>query len=191
MIDKRARLLQLGRELFSAKGFKDTSVTDITKKAGIATGSFYSFFKSKEELFMELFLEENVKLKEDIMDQVDLDDDPASVISQLMVLNEEGMRNNPILREWYNREVFEKVERKYREQKGLEQMTFLYESFNEAVKHWQEKGKMRKDISPEMIMALFTAIIVVETHKEEVGVDYFPDLVHHLVGFVLEGLRSD
>ncbi|WP_242832622.1 TetR/AcrR family transcriptional regulator [Clostridium saccharoperbutylacetonicum] len=38
-------------------------MSDITKKAGIGVGTFYNYYSSKEKLFMEIFLEENVKLK--------------------------------------------------------------------------------------------------------------------------------
>ena len=63
MVDKKAKILDCGKELFSTQGFKDTSVADITKKAGIATGTFYLYYPSKDELFMEIYLEENEKLK--------------------------------------------------------------------------------------------------------------------------------
>lgn len=63
MEDKKTKIYECAKELFSNKGFKDTNVSGITKMAGIAVGSFYNYYPSKEKLFMDIFLEENEKLK--------------------------------------------------------------------------------------------------------------------------------
>ncbi|CAB1261948.1 hypothetical protein ACFHWD_17685 [Clostridium sp. MT-14] len=36
---------------------------------------------------------------------------------------------------------------------------------------------MRRNIDVELIMAIFTALIVVEIHKDEIGIQYFPRLI--------------
>ncbi len=187
-MDKKAEILRCGRELFTANGFKDTNVSDITKKAGIAAGTFYLYYPSKDELFMEIYNEENVRLKREIMAALDLDGDPMTVIAGMMRLNYEGMTANPILREWYNRDVFTRIERKFREQNGLEKVDFMYASFAEVVKKWQADGKIRADIDAGMVMAIFAAIVNVDTHKEEIGLQYFPALMAHLTEFVMSGL---
>lgn len=190
MNDKKSRLLKCGKELFEAKGFKDAKVSEITDMANIATGSFYNYFSSKDELFMEIFLEENLKLKKKIMEQVNVNDDPMKVMKTLMFLNDKGMRENPILKEWYNKDVFSKIEQKYREDNNLDQMNFLYEHFTKVIKQWQSEGKIRSDIEVEMIMAIFTALIMIETHKEEIGIQYFPKLLEYLANFVMKGLMD-
>lgn len=56
-------------ELIREKGMKKTTVEDITKKSHISKGSFYSFYNSKEDLFMKIirdfetvFVEETNKI---------------------------------------------------------------------------------------------------------------------------------
>jgi AcrR family transcriptional regulator len=188
MVDKKAEILKCGKELFSAKGFKDTNVAEITKMAGIAAGTFYLYFSSKEQLFMDIYLEENVKLKRATMEAVDPNGDPFSVIQELMLRNIQGITSNPILREWYNKDVFARIEEKYRAENGLEKVDFLYGFFIEVVKKWQVEGKLRKDIDSEMIMALFAAIISIDTHKEEIGFQYFPKIQEYLIEFTMKGL---
>ncbi len=39
---------------FGANGFHATGITDITRRAGVALGSFYTYFASKEDLFRAL-----------------------------------------------------------------------------------------------------------------------------------------
>lgn len=190
MSDKKADIFSYGRELFSSKGFKDTNVSDITKMAGIGVGTFYNYYSSKEKLFMEIFLEENVKLKKSIMESIDLDGEPLKVVKELMFLNIRGMNSSPILREWYNRDVFSKLEQHYREENRIKYVDFLYISFAELIKKWQAEGKMRDDIDCELIMAIFTALINIDTHKEEIGIEYFPHILDYLAEFVMKGLTD-
>lgn len=54
----RAILLRSGRVSFLERGLKGTTIDNLIAAAGIGKGSFYQFFRSKEELFLELFSEE-------------------------------------------------------------------------------------------------------------------------------------
>ncbi|MFI2231856.1 TetR/AcrR family transcriptional regulator [Nocardia testacea] len=47
----RAALLAAARTVFEADGFVDARISDITRTAGVASGSFYTHFDSKEEIF--------------------------------------------------------------------------------------------------------------------------------------------
>ncbi|MGZ7445120.1 TetR/AcrR family transcriptional regulator [Paenibacillus sp. TH7-28] len=188
MEDKKTQIYQCGKELFSAKGFKDTNVADITKKAGVSVGTFYNYYPSKEKLFMEIFLAENVKLKTSIMASVEPNEEPLKIIQGFLAMNLSGMKSNPILKEWYNREVFGKIEKLFREENGIDAVDFVYGSSAELVKRWQAEGKMRDDIDSEMIMAMFAALINIETHKEEIGLAYFPQLLDYMTEFIMKGL---
>lgn len=188
MEDKKARIYECGKELFSEKGFKDTNVADITRKAGVSVGTFYNYYASKEKLFMDIYAEENQQLKRNLMESVDLNEHPVQLIRGFLARNQAGMKLNPILKEWYNRDVFAKIEKLYREENGQEAVGFVYGESLELVKQWQAQGKIRDDIDSGMIMAMFSAIIHIDTHKEEIGLAYFPELLDYMTEFVLEGL---
>lgn len=51
---KRIALLDTAFELFTTKGFSQTSITDIVEKAGVAKGTFYLYFKDKEDIRKQL-----------------------------------------------------------------------------------------------------------------------------------------
>lgn len=54
----RKRLLEGARSAFESKGsYVDTRISDIVKESGVAYGSFYTYFDSKEALFYELAVE--------------------------------------------------------------------------------------------------------------------------------------
>ncbi len=55
-------LMDTGYELFTEKGLYDTSVGDITERAGVAKGTFYLYFKDKYELHDRLVISKSSKL---------------------------------------------------------------------------------------------------------------------------------
>ena len=50
----RHKLLDAAREEFGEKGFYEAAVSGITQRAGVALGTFYTYFNSKEELYRAL-----------------------------------------------------------------------------------------------------------------------------------------
>jgi len=50
----REKLLQAAEIEFGEKGFHEAAVSGITYRAGVALGSFYTYFESKEEIFKSL-----------------------------------------------------------------------------------------------------------------------------------------
>lgn len=48
------KLMQEGERLFTLFGIKKVSIDEIVKATGIAKGSFYSFYPSKEHLYMDI-----------------------------------------------------------------------------------------------------------------------------------------
>lgn len=48
--ERMAEILDTAEEMFYAHGYHETQITDIVKKIGVAQGTFYYYFKSKEEI---------------------------------------------------------------------------------------------------------------------------------------------
>lgn len=189
-MDKKAEIYRCGKEVFTTKGYKKANINDITQLAGVATGTFYNFYSSKDKLFMEIFLEENLKLKQSILSKVNLNGKPTEIVKEIIYLNNQGIMENPILKEWINRDVFVKIEGNYRQENGIDQINFMYDLFKDLVVKWQEEGIIRNDISAGMIMAMFGAIINIESHKEEIGFDYFPEIIDYISEFIMKGLTE-
>jgi AcrR family transcriptional regulator len=51
----RERLLDAARELIEQDGYSGASVLQVAERAGVAAGTLYRHFESKEELFVEVF----------------------------------------------------------------------------------------------------------------------------------------
>lgn len=61
----RKSLLKASEEMFGSYGFHKTSIAAITKRAGVAQGTFYLYFPSKVEIFTELIREINQLWREE------------------------------------------------------------------------------------------------------------------------------
>lgn len=52
---KKNKIMQAAMRLFVSKGFHNSSMQLLAKKAGVATGSIYTYFPGKKELISEVF----------------------------------------------------------------------------------------------------------------------------------------
>ncbi|HCN1594281.1 TPA: TetR/AcrR family transcriptional regulator [Escherichia coli] len=82
----REELLKVAYRFFVDKGFKNTSLEDITSSVGIAKSSFYIFFESKEILYMELLAHEGEQIEKQVWPKVIAAKDIRSAIK--IYLNE-------------------------------------------------------------------------------------------------------
>lgn len=53
-VETRKKIIEAAKVLIAEKGFESTSIDDIAKEAGVSTGSFYTYFKKKEDVVEEL-----------------------------------------------------------------------------------------------------------------------------------------
>ncbi len=58
----REKLVAAAAAVFAQKGFLDTKITDITAEAGVANGSFYTYFDSKDAIFRSVIGEVNERM---------------------------------------------------------------------------------------------------------------------------------
>ena len=49
--ETRSAILRAAQALFAAKGFFETTVADVVKAAGVSRGTFYLYFKDREDVF--------------------------------------------------------------------------------------------------------------------------------------------
>lgn len=52
--ETRRKIIAAAKKLITEKGFESVAIEDIAKEAGVSTGSFYTYFKKKEDVIEEL-----------------------------------------------------------------------------------------------------------------------------------------
>lgn len=72
------KILDAARDEFGERGFSDSSIVGITQRAGVALGTFYTYFDSKEAVFQALVRDMSAQVRdhvapafEDALDAID------------------------------------------------------------------------------------------------------------------------
>ena len=72
-VETRKRIVAAAKKLISENGFENVSIEDIAKEAEVSTGSFYTYFKKKEDVVEELNQSNFYRLAEITNEIVDKD----------------------------------------------------------------------------------------------------------------------
>lgn len=88
-INKKEQIIQVAEQLFLEKGFPNTSVEDITNALGIAKGSFYTYYSSKEELLKEIVNRSLKKIYEELSHFSSVGNDAQETFENFVLLNVE------------------------------------------------------------------------------------------------------
>ncbi len=76
----RAALVAAARTVFERSGYLDARLTDITKEANCSTGSFYTYFDNKEQVFAAVLEVAQEDMMHPGMKRVQDTDDPYAVL---------------------------------------------------------------------------------------------------------------
>jgi AcrR family transcriptional regulator len=60
------KILDAARGEFGERGFSESTIVGITQRAGVALGTFYTYFDSKEELFKELVRDMSAQVRDNV-----------------------------------------------------------------------------------------------------------------------------
>lgn len=186
---KKEDIFSAAYELFSKNGFKSVNVADITRLAGISVGSFYHYYPSKEDLFIEIYMEENKKVKDHIIKSLDLSAWPAEIAQKFISLNMEAMKNNLILCEWCAGNIEKELKAYY--QNNPQNYATSVRGFLEALlDQWRCDHKLREDMSNEEIMAVFDALAYLDANLEDHSSAGALQTVQWLVKFAALGITK-
>jgi AcrR family transcriptional regulator len=81
---KRQLLIESAAEVFATQGFASTRVADIAQRAGVAKGTVYEYFSSKEELFFAVFEWINQQIRRRVDRVLEDDGDPRDRLITLL-----------------------------------------------------------------------------------------------------------
>jgi AcrR family transcriptional regulator len=96
--NRRLLLIRAGMDLFSLYGYRDVSVEDIVRRAGLSVGTFYKHFRSKESFYEQilgLIEREGIRKAQHVVERLHSPVNKLKAVYQFVVL---GMRRYPILR---------------------------------------------------------------------------------------------
>jgi len=187
----RKNLLTKSKDLFSRYGLAKTSIDDIVLRCGIAKGSFYKFFDSKEELYYAILQEEENARDELLGELLRKDLQPKELLIAFFRRSLEIVDENPFLRQVFLSGDYERMIRKLPEyvvesgtQEHVREGRFVVEGLI-------GRGIIRED-SPEVVTGIIQAVLMLRLFQDKIGKDLFPSVMDRIVEYVAEGLtRSE
>jgi AcrR family transcriptional regulator len=145
-VDRRRQILDAGVRVFARQGYHSCRVSDIADEAGVAYGLVYHYFKSKDEVMNELFLERWSLLRAAI-DEVDAQDatgrEKLDTVARFII---DSYRHDPDLMKVIIVEVTRAANSFGRTH--LPEINRAYESIAKIVSDAQKSGEFRDDIDP-------------------------------------------
>ena len=180
-------LIHKGKELYSTYGLKKTSIGDLTKAVGIAQGSFYTFFGSKEELYFEILEQEEKLLKEKILKDFNIYEADANSFKRFLLAGVFEIARNPFLQTLYNRDEYEMMVRKLPEEKLAKHIENDGKDLLPLIQLWQEKGMM-SNYNPDAIVGVIRSLFLLTIHKKEIGKEVYDGTLELMVTLISDGL---
>lgn len=98
-VGKKELIVSSAKKVILEKGYKNISVEDITNEAGIAKGSFYTYFKSKN-LVIDYILEEVIAKRKNefkLDKRMSLENTIKSLVRTRIKLDDEKLKENLVL----------------------------------------------------------------------------------------------
>jgi Transcriptional regulator len=186
----RNTLIQEGRELFSKYGLRKTSITELTKAAGIAQGTFYNFFDSKEELYFEIIEMEEYKSEQFLENILKSSNSSKESIKRIINGTYELFQNNPIIHRLYDSKDYELMVRKLSGEKLENHQKKDAVRVLNMIVGMQQKNELI-DARPEVIAGLLRAVILLYFHQDEIGKEVYPEVIDLLANIVADGLVKE
>lgn len=194
--DKRRRIIDAAVEVFAEKGFFGAKVSEVAKRAGVADGTIYLYFESKDDILISLFEEKMDDIIQRLTQLLDGHSDPETKMRRYIAEHLELVSEQPHLMQVLTVELRQSARfiKEYRPQGFKRYLAVIGSILEEG----QAQGVFRKDLDPSIFRrALFGAIDeislewILRAHSgEETPRHLDPKrIAEQIAEFILRGLR--
>lgn len=188
-IRRRSELVAAARTVFERSGYLESRLTDITKEAGCATGSFYTYFDNKDEIFAAV-----LDLAQEDMLHPGMARAPGEdLYGALEAANRAYLlayqRNAKLMRLM---EQVATIDAGFREQRRLRGEVFLRRNAR-AIEAFQERGLADPTLDPGLASRALSGMVDKIAYSvfavEDDGLVEFEDLVYTVTRIWANGLQ--
>ena len=187
----RSQLVQEGRELFARFGFERTRVRDVTDAVGIGTSTFYQFFDSKTDLYVEVLCAEQESLAETLTEALSDAGSPREEVRILLETMFQEVRSNRLISRLIIGDELRVVQEELSVAERESAVSDIDEKMLEVIERWTENPEFRYD-DPQIAHSLLRSVVfatrVQEFEPEAVlGVEY-EKIEGNLIETLVDGL---
>lgn len=151
--DKQEMIIDAALEVFCEKGYANTRMADIAKKAGVSYGLVYHYFESKEAFFDNIVEKWWNTLYEMLENQRQSDAELKEKLANIIRFFLDTYSNRFFLLSIFITEVSRSS--LYRTERGLMRFRKFFTMCDEIMSDAQKKGILRKDVPPHYMTYIF------------------------------------
>lgn len=183
----KRKIFETSMKLFAEKGYDATSIEEITATVGVAKGTLYYHFSSKEEIF-NFLIEEGVKLLQNSIDikttKLDnyIDKIKAVILIQIKIVNKYEDFITILLSQFYGKEARNRMCQKY----VYEYIDKIEKIVDDGMKAGQIKKGNPKVIASEIYALIASTLVYKMKSKEDLEVI---KLYKEFENTIIEGLK--
>ena len=185
----KRKIFETSMKLFAEKGYDATSIEDITANVGVAKGTLYYHFTSKEEIF-NFLVEEGIKLMQNSIDIKTskltnyIDKLKAIVLIEIKVVVKYENLMTILLSQFWGKEASHQM---------FKQQVYNYiNKIEDIVKEGIEKGEIKQGnpeaIASEIYGLICSALVYKLRQKEPLNI---MELYHEFEESVIKGLKVE
>ncbi|MEL6346937.1 MAG: TetR/AcrR family transcriptional regulator [Myxococcota bacterium] len=171
----REALLQVGTERFIAHGLGRVTVAELTAAVGIGKGSFYLFFESKEELFLQAIEHAEVSRNAVFLAAlapIEARGDGRAVVVQFFTLQAELLERHPLFRRLLEPGTIQRLTRKLSPDRLAAHRQGDRRWIGETVERWKRVGLVSSDLDPDMVFGLSAAMLALARERSLIGASF-------------------
>ena len=186
----RESLISVGLELFEKFGVDKTNIEEITAKAGISKGSFYNFFKSKGDLFMEIYSLERQKVQDTAMKKFKGSKEEIDVVlKKYAKFLTEARKKRPILNIVYESNALALISDKLVRDRLMEYNTLINHQMTDMIRGWLDDRGIFK-IEARLITSMIRSINFLQFHDYAIGSDIYDKTIDALIDSIVQYVKN-
>jgi TetR/AcrR family fatty acid metabolism transcriptional regulator len=142
--DKPQQIIEAAIRVFARNGYYNSRVSDIAREAGIASGTIYLYFRTKEEILVTLFRDTMAAFVAHLRREIAGETDPVAKIRRLVTLHFTVLERNPALAEVVQVEL--RQGQKFFRGASAHEVAAYFELIGSVLEEGMAAGRFRADV---------------------------------------------
>jgi TetR/AcrR family fatty acid metabolism transcriptional regulator len=143
--DKHQQIIDAAVRVFARNGYYNSRVSDIAREAGIASGTIYLYFRTKDEILVTLFREKMAAWVTHVREQIRGEADVVAKVRRLVALHFGVLERDPALAEVVQVEL--RQGHKFFRGASAHEISAYFELIASVLEEGQAAGVFRRDVA--------------------------------------------
>ena len=142
--DKHQQIIEAAVRVFARNGYYNSRVSDIAREAGIASGTIYLYFKTKNDILVTLFREKMAAFVAYVRKAIEVEPDAVAKLRRLVALHFKFLEADPDLAEVVQVEL--RQGHKFFRGASAAEVGAYFSLIGSVLENGVESGRFRKDL---------------------------------------------